>query len=303
MRIVFMGTPEFAVPSLKILVENGFDVVGVITAPDKPKGRGKKLATSAVKDYALEVGLNILQPTNLKNPEFQQTLRSLKADLQVVVAFRMLPEAVWGMPPIGTFNLHGSLLPQYRGAAPIHWAIINGETETGVTTFFLKHEIDTGEIIFQDKEAISYDDNVGSVYVRLMERGAKLVLKTAQAIATGDYPSFPQVVPENIKHAPKIFRETCEIDWDKPAEQVRDHIRGLSPYPAAWTTFQGKNLKVFAAEIIEVTLEAEIGEIQSDGKSCLHVRTGDGVLSLTDVQLEGKKRMPLADLLRGLNPS
>ena len=303
MRIVFMGTPEFAVPSLKILVENGFDVVGVITAPDKPKGRGKKLATSAVKDYALEVGLNILQPTNLKNPEFQQTLRSLKADLQVVVAFRMLPEAVWGMPPIGTFNLHGSLLPQYRGAAPIHWAIINGETETGVTTFFLKHEIDTGEIIFQDKEAISYDDNVGSVYVRLMERGAKLVLKTAQAIATGDYPSFPQVVPEDLKHAPKIFRETCEIDWSKPAEQVRDHIRGLSPYPAAWTTFQGKNLKVFAAEIIEVTLEAEIGEIQSDGKSCLHVRTGDGVLSLTDVQLEGKKRMPLADLLRGLNPS
>ncbi len=303
MRIVFMGTPEFAVPSLRILVENGFDVVGVITAPDKPKGRGKKLGTSAVKDYALEAGLNILQPTNLKSPEFQQTLSDLKADLQVVVAFRMLPEAVWDMPPIGTFNLHGSLLPQYRGAAPINWAIMNGETETGVTTFFLKHEIDTGEIIFQEKEPISYQDNVGTVYIRLMEKGAKLVLKTARAIASGDYPSRPQVVPDDLKLAPKIFRETCEIDWSKPAEQVRNHIRGLSPYPAAWTTFQGKNLKVFAAELVKTNLESEIGSIQSDWKTFLHVRTGDAVLSLTDVQLEGKKRMAVADLLRGLNPS
>lgn len=303
MRIVFMGTPEFAVPSLRILVENGFNVVGVITAPDRPKGRGKKLATSAVKDYALEAGLNILQPTNLKNPEFQQTLKDLKADLQVVVAFRMLPESVWDMPPIGTFNLHGSLLPQYRGAAPINWAIINGEKETGITTFFLKHEIDTGEIIFQEKEPIAYDDNVGTVYVRLMQKGAELVLKTAQAIVAGEYPSEPQVVPDELKHAPKIFRETCEIDWSKPAEAVRNHIRGLSPYPAAWTTFQGKNLKVFEAELIESDLKAEIGDIQSDWKTYLHVRTGNSVLSLTDVQLEGKKRMAVGDLLRGLNPS
>lgn len=303
MRIVFMGTPEFAVPSLRILVENGFDVVGVITAPDKPKGRGKKLATSAVKDYALEAGLNILQPTNLKNPEFQQSLRDLKADLQIVVAFRMLPEAVWDMPPIGTFNLHGSLLPQYRGAAPINWAIINGEAETGVTTFFLKHEIDTGAIIFQEKESISHEDNVGTVYIRLMEKGAKLVLKTAQAIATGDYPSTPQIVPEDLKFAPKIFRETCEIDWSKTSSEVRNHIRGLSPYPSAWTTFQGKNLKVFAAELVDDHLKSEIGDIQSDWKTYLHVRTGAGVLSLTDVQLEGKKRMAVADLLRGLNPA
>lgn len=303
MRIVFMGTPEFAVPSLRILVENGFDVVGVITAPDKPKGRGKKLATSAVKDYALEAGLNILQPTNLKNPEFQHTLKDLKADLQIVVAFRMLPEAVWDMPPIGTFNLHGSLLPQYRGAAPINWAIINGEAATGVTTFFLKHEIDTGAIIFQEKETVSNDDNVGTVYIRLMEKGAKLVLKTAQAIAAGDYPSTPQVVPEDLRLAPKIFRETCEIDWSKTATEVRNHIRGLSPYPSAWTTFQGKNLKVFAAELVEAHLESEIGNIQSDWKTYLHVRTGAGVLSLTDIQLEGKKRMAVADLLRGLNPA
>lgn len=297
-----MGTPEFAVPSLRILVENGFNVVGVITAPDKPKGRGKKLGTSAVKDYALEAGLNILQPTNLKNPDFQQALRDLKADLQIVVAFRMLPETVWNMPPIGTFNLHGSLLPQYRGAAPINWAIMNGETETGVTTFFLKHEIDTGAIIFQDREPISYEDNVGTVYIRLMEKGAQLVLKTARAIAAGDYSSSPQVVPDELKLAPKIFRETCEINWTGTAEQIRNHIRGLSPYPAAWTTFRGKNLKVFAAEQMNINLESEIGDIQTDWKTFLHVRTGDGVLSLTDVQLEGKKRMAVADLLRGLNP-
>lgn len=303
MRIVFMGTPEFAVPSLRILVENGFDVVGVITAPDKPKGRGKKIATSAVKDYALKAGLNILQPTNLKNAEFQQILKDLKADLQIVVAFRMLPEAVWNMPPLGTFNLHGSLLPQYRGAAPINWAIINGEKETGVTTFFLKHEIDTGAIIFQEKEQIAYGDNVGTVYVRLMEKGANLVLKTAQAIAAGDHPSTPQVVPDDLKLAPKIFRETCEIDWTKSAEAVRNHIRGLSPYPAAWTRFQNKNLKVYAAEITDAAPDTAIGVIDTDWKRYLHVRTGEGVLSLTDVQLEGKKRMSVGELLRGLNPS
>ena len=322
-----MGTPAFAVPSLRILVENGFEVVGVITAPDKPRGRGKKLATSAVKDYALEAGLNILQPTNLKNPEFQQELRDLKADLQVVVAFRMLPEAVWNMPPIGTFNLHGSLLPQYRGAAPINWALMNGETETGVTTFFLKHEIDTGSIIFQDKEPISYvdrthivvvrdgsiifqdkepisyDDNVGSVYERLMVRGAALVLKTVQAIDQGDYPSMPQDESGELKAAPKIFRETCEIDWTRTASEVRNHVRGLSPYPAAWTTFQDKNLKVYACEVSQEASKGALGEITTDWKTFLRVATGEGTLELTEVQLEGKKRMPTPDMLRGLNPS
>ena len=298
-----MGTPAFAVPSLRILVENGFEVVGVITAPDKPRGRGKKLATSAVKDYALEAGLNILQPTNLKNPEFQQELRDLKADLQVVVAFRMLPEAVWNMPPIGTFNLHGSLLPQYRGAAPINWALMNGETETGVTTFFLKHEIDTGSIIFQDKEPISYDANVGSVYERLMVRGAALVLKTVQAIDQGDYPSMPQDESGELKAAPKIFRETCEIDWTRTASEVRNHVRGLSPYPAAWTTFQDKNLKVYACEVSQEASNGALGEITTDWKTFLRVATGEGTLELTEVQLEGKKRMPTPDMLRGLNPS
>ena len=205
-----MGTPEFAVPSLQILVENGFNVVAVITAPDKPKGRGQKLATSPVKDYAVSQNIPVLQPTNLKSPEFIEELRSYKANLQIVVAFRMLPEVVWDMPEIGTFNLHASLLPQYRGAAPINWAIINGEKETGVTTFFLKHEIDTGNIIFQEKEPIEEDDNVGDLYERLMAKGANLVLKTVKAIQQGDYPQLPQDESGEIKHAPKIFKETCE---------------------------------------------------------------------------------------------
>lgn len=302
MRIVFMGTPEFAVPSLRILVENNLEVVGVITAPDKPRGRGKKVATSAVKDYALEAGLKVLQPTNLKNPEFQRELQDLEADLQIVVAFRMLPEAVWNMPPKGTFNLHGSLLPQYRGAAPINWAIMNGETETGVTTFFLKHEIDTGAIIFQEREPISYDDNVGTVYDRLMKKGAQLVLKTVDAIIKDEYPSIPQDVTGGLKAAPKIFRETCEIDWSRKAIAVRNHIRGLSPYPAAWTTFQGKNLKVFASEMSQIASAGEVGEITTDWKSYLRVKTGEGTLDLTQVQLEGKKRMSTPDLLRGLSP-
>ena len=211
LRIIYMGTPEFAVPSLQILVENGFNIVAVVTAPDKPKGRGQKLATSPVKDYAVSQDIPVLQPTNLKNPDFQAELKSYNANLQIVVAFRMLPVSVWDMPEIGTFNLHGSLLPQYRGAAPINWAIINGEKETGVTTFFLKHEIDTGNIIFQEKEPIEEDDTVGDLYVRLMERGAKLVLKTVQAIQAEDYPQDPQDESKEIKHAPKIFKETCEI--------------------------------------------------------------------------------------------
>ncbi|HRG79892.1 MAG TPA: methionyl-tRNA formyltransferase, partial [Cyclobacteriaceae bacterium] len=231
LRIIFMGTPEFAVPSLEILVQNKFNVVAVITAPDKPQGRGQKLTPSPVKECALKYNLPVLQPTNLKSPEFQEELKSYHANLQVVVAFRMLPEVVWSMPAIGTFNLHASLLPQYRGAAPINWAIINGEKETGVTTFFLKHEIDTGSIIFQDKETILETDDAGSLYERLMHKGANLVLKTVQAIEQGDYPSRPQSEAMEIKHAPKIFKETCEINWNQPSKKIIDFVRGLSPYP------------------------------------------------------------------------
>ncbi|MFN3316928.1 MAG: methionyl-tRNA formyltransferase, partial [Raineya sp.] len=234
MRIIFMGTPEFAVPSLQVLVENGYNIVGVVTAPDKPAGRGKQMQVSEVKQYALSQNLPILQPEKLKSPDFLAELQALKADLQVVVAFRMLPEVVWAMPPIGTFNLHASLLPKYRGAAPINWAIINGETETGVTTFFLQHEIDTGNIIFQEKEPISPTDTAGSLYQRLMHKGAKLVLKTVQTIEKGDVQTFPQV--GEITHAPKIFRETCQIDWNKTSTEIYNFVRGLAPYPAAWTT-------------------------------------------------------------------
>src|SRR6478736_2822685 len=247
LRIVFMGTPEFAVPSLEILVENQFSVVAVITAPDKPQGRGQKLSYSPVKECALKHNLPVLQPTNLKSPEFLEELRSYDANLQVVVAFRMLPELVWAMPSLGTFNLHASLLPQYRGAAPINWAIINGEKETGATTFFLKHEIDTGSIIYQEKETIKKDDTVGDLYERLMHKGAGLVLKTVKAIEEGKYPSVPQTAAE-IKHAPKIFKETCEINWHQASESVRNFVRGLSPYPAAWTILNEKVFKIFRVE-------------------------------------------------------
>ena len=299
MRIVFMGTPEFAVPSLDILVSHGYDVVGVLTAPDKPMGRGKKIGTSAVKDYAVEKGLHLLQPTNLKNPQFQEELRALKADLQVVVAFRMLPEAVWNMPPIGTFNLHASLLPQYRGAAPINWAIMSGETETGVTTFFLKHIIDTGRIIFQEKETIEYDDTAGSLYQRLMTKGSLLVLKTVEAIEKGGYPQMEQNEAQTLRGAPKIFRETCEIKWNQPAEAVRNHIRGLSPYPTAWTTLNGKILKVFNATVVQEASDRTTGELFSVGNALL-VKCEDLLIRLDEVQLEGKKRMTAEDLLRGI---
>lgn len=299
MRIVFMGTPDFAVPSLQILVENGYDVVGVITAPDKPKGRGKKLQGTPVKDYAESQGLKILQPTNLKNPDFVNELRALKADLQIVVAFRMLPEVVWSMPPLGTFNLHGSLLPQYRGAAPINWAIINGEKETGVTTFFLKHEIDTGNIILQDKEKISEEDNVGTVYERLMQKGSRLVLKTVQLIETGNYELSPQDENQELKSAPKIHKSTCEINWNESSESVVNFIRGLSPYPAAWSTIQGNNFKVFAAKIAEDVLTP--GQLKTNNKTEMMIGTRDGSVSITELQLEGKKRMKTEDFLRGFN--
>jgi len=297
-----MGTPEFAVPSLQILVENGFHVVAVITAPDKPKGRGQKLATSPVKDYAVSQNIPVLQPTNLKSPEFIEELRSYQANLQIVVAFRMLPEMVWDMPEIGTFNLHASLLPQYRGAAPINWAIINGEKETGVTTFFLKHEIDTGNIIFQEKEPIEEDDNVGDLYGRLMERGAGLVLKTVQAIQTGDYPQLAQNESGEIKHAPKIFKETCEIDWSKSSEEVYNFIRGLSPYPAAWTMINDTQFKIYKAEKLELTSAGEKpGDYSTDNKTYLHIQTGGNALSIKELQMEGKKRMEIEDFLRGNN--
>jgi len=296
LRIVFMGTPEFAVPSLDILVTNGWNIVGVITAPDKPQGRGKKLGVSAVKAYAEDKGLNILQPTNLKAPEFIAELKALDANLQIVVAFRMLPEIVWQMPALGTFNLHGSLLPKYRGAALINWAIINGEKETGVTTFFLKHEIDTGDILFQEKEPISDEDNVGTVYERLMNKGAALVLKTVEAIAKGNYKEQPQEIFEDTPTAPKIFRETCEINFEQPTEQVVNFIRGLSPYPTAWTTLMGKTVKVYKARKVEQKGEKEM---LSDSKTYLYLKTADGYVSIEELQMEGKKRMDIEEFLRG----
>ena len=298
LRIVYMGTPEFAVPSLEILVEHGYNVVGVITAPDKPKGRGQKLSVSPVKEAAEKLGLRLLQPTKLKSPEFQEELRSLNANLQIVVAFRMLPESVWDMPEIGTFNLHASLLPQYRGAAPINWAIINGEQETGITTFFLQHEIDTGNIIFQEKEPIHDTDTVGELYGRLMQKGAQLVLKTVDGIAEGDYPQVPQDDSGSLKMAPKIFRETCEIVWDQPTQRVYDFVRGLSPYPAAWTTVNDKQLKLYKVEKVPGKNLAP-GSYETDNKTELLFGTADGALRVLELQLQGKRRMNIEDFLRG----
>ena len=310
-RIVFMGTPDFAVESLKALVEKDYNVVGVITAPDKPAGRGRQLSESAVKQYAIQQSLHVLQPEKLKNPEFIAELESLKADLQIVVAFRMLPEIVWSMPPMGTFNLHGSLLPQYRGAAPINWAVINGETETGVTTFLLSHEIDTGKIMFQEKIEIAENDTVGDLHDRLMIIGAKLVVKTVDALAGGEVKAIDQENlighTDNIKHAPKIFKDDCCIDWTKDTESVRNLIRGLSPYPAAWTelTHSGKEevltAKIFAATRDNDSLPAAPGTLQTDGKKFLKIACPDGWLSITDIQLSGKKRMKTDELLRGFH--
>lgn len=308
-RIVFMGTPDFAVESLKALVENGYQVVGVITAPDKPAGRGRQLSESAVKKYAVENNLKVLQPEKLKNPEFIAELESLKADLQIVVAFRMLPEIVWNMPTLGTINLHGSLLPQYRGAAPLNWAIINGETETGVTTFLLSHEIDTGQIVFQEKAEIAENDSVGDLHDRMMEIGAKLVLKTVDALAEGTVVAIDQAQliddQERIKQAPKIFKDDCRIDWIKDTESVRNLIRGLSPYPTAWTELihaeksEILTAKIFAAVRDNQNLPAAPGTLQTDGKKFLKISCTDGWLSVTEIQLSGKKRMKIDELLRG----
>lgn len=303
LHIIYMGTPEFAVPALEILVENGWKIIGVITAPDKPRGRGLNLMPSPVKEAALKHGLKILQPTNLKSAEFQKELSELKADLQIVVAFRMLPEAVWNMPPLGTFNLHGSLLPNYRGAAPINWAIIKGEKETGVTTFFLKHEIDTGSILFQEKIKILEEDDMGQVYQKLMTLGAQLVLKTVKSIAAGVINPSTQDESKAIHHAPKIFKETCQIDWTQKAISIHNLVRGLSPHPAAWTTWGGKTCKLFKTAVkIETLNQKSPGEYETDGKSYLRFQTGEGIIEVLELQLEGKKRMKITELLRGYKP-
>ncbi|MFD0999056.1 methionyl-tRNA formyltransferase [Ohtaekwangia kribbensis] len=300
LRIIFMGTPEFAVPSLQILLENKINVVAVVTAPDKPQGRGQKIVYSPVKECALQYNVPVLQPTNLKSPEFLQELKSYNANLQIVVAFRMLPEAVWAMPSLGTFNLHASLLPQYRGAAPINWAVINGEKETGITTFFLKHEIDTGSIIYQEKETIYSDDTVGTLYERLMNKGGQLVLKTVRSIEAGNYPSLPQPTDIEIKHAPKIFKETCQIDWNKTSEQIRNFVRGLSPYPAAWGIINEKTFKIFKISIADKKSgETTVGLPDTDNKNYLYIRTSDGWISIDELQPEGKRRMSIQDFFRG----
>ncbi len=300
MRIVFMGTPDFAVASLDALVTAGFDVVAVVTAADKPAGRGQKLNESAVKKYAVEKGIPVLQPLKLKDPEFIEQLKGYQADLQVVVAFRMLPEMVWNMPAKGTVNLHASLLPNYRGAAPINHAIINGETTSGVTTFFLKHEIDTGDVIFSETVAIGPDETAGELHDKLMETGAALLVKTVKAIEDNAYNEQPQVQSADLKHAPKIFKEFCEIDWTQPVQQIHNLVRGLSPYPTAFTKLQGKNLKVFKAAIEHGTPAIAAGEYETDGKSYLKFAAPDGYLTLTDIQFEGKKRMKINEFLRGM---
>lgn len=308
LRIVFMGTPDFAVASLKALVENGYHVAGVITAPDKPAGRGKKLTESAVKKYAVEKGLKVLQPEKLRDPVFLEELKSLKPELQVVVAFRMLPEVVWGMPRLGTFNLHGSLLPHYRGAAPLNWAVINGETKTGVTTFMLEHQIDTGKILYQSEIEIGDNETVGDIHDRLMFAGADLVLKTVDSIAKEKVRPVAQselAGEEKIKAAPKIFKEDCKIDWTKDAQIVRNLIRGLSPYPAAWANLVHKEngrtvpCKIFFAQRVFAEETASPGSIDSDDETYMNVACGNGWLEITDLQLSGKKRMNTASFLRG----
>jgi len=303
LRIVFMGTPEFAVASLEALVNAGCNIVGVITAPDKPAGRGMKLTESAVKKYAVEQNLKVLQPEKLKNPVFIEELKALKADLQIVVAFRMLPEMVWNMPPMGTINVHGSLLPQYRGAAPINWAVINGEKETGVTTFKLKHEIDTGDILLQATMPIGEDESAGEVHDRMKELGAITLVETVKALADNSLAEQPQTSNLQsstfLKHAPKIFTETCKIDWGKTVDEVHNLIRGLSPFPGAFTNLHDKMLKVYASKKEIVGPLHSIGEVVSDGKSFVKFACSNGYVHLLAIQLEGKKKMLVEDFLRG----
>lgn len=301
-----MGTPDFAVESLKTLVDNNYNVVGVITAPDKPAGRGQKIMQSAVKKYAVANDLNVLQPTNLKSEEFLSELKSLDSNLQIVVAFRMLPEAVWNMPALGTFNLHASLLPQYRGAAPINWAVINGESKTGVTTFFLQHKIDTGAIILQEEIAIGENETAGELHDKLMEIGANLVLKTVQDIENEQVTPQPQNENQELKEAFKIFKPFCKIDWNKPIDQIHNHIRGLSPYPTAWTEFKhattGETVscKVFKTKKENEPHDLKIGSIITS-KTELKIAVTGGYLNLIELQLAGKKRMDIVSLLNGFD--
>lgn len=306
LKIVFLGTPDFAVESLRRIVEGGYNVVGVVTMPDKPAGRGHKLLQSPVKQYAVEKGLHLMQPVKLKDPEFVEELRSLDADLFIVIAFRMLPEVVWSMPRLGTFNLHASLLPRYRGAAPINWAVINGDTETGVTTFFLKHEIDTGDIIAQERVDILPSDNVGDVHDRLMMLGADLTIDTIESILNGTLKTIPQeqlIGETEPTPAPKIFKETCRIDWNRPAREIHNLVRGLSPYPAAWSVLTDDrkevgSVKIFETAVIDKEIDVKPGQIVIDG-SRLIVGCGDGQIEVLSLQTQGKRRMPTADFLRG----
>lgn len=320
LRIVFMGTPEFAVASLDALVKAGCTIAGVITAPDKPAGRGMQLQQSAVKKYAVENNLHVLQPEKLKNPEFIEELKALNADLQIVVAFRMLPEIVWNMPPMGSVNLHGSLLPQYRGAAPINWAVINGEKETGVTTFKLKHEIDTGDILLQESFPIGENDTAGEVHDRMKEIGARVLVETVKGLADRTLEERPQSLvkshesgvgsesttqdsglktPGSLKHAPKIFTDTCRIDFTKTAKEVHNLVRGLSPFPGAFTQLNEKTLKIYRSEKEIRSIGLAPGTYETDGKTFLKFACADGFILVKELQLEGKKKMTAEDFLRG----
>jgi methionyl-tRNA formyltransferase len=301
-RIIFMGTPEFAVASLEALLKAGLDIAAVVTAPDKPAGRGMKITESAVKKFAAGKGLKILQPEKLKDPLFFETLGSLRADLQIVVAFRMLPESVWNMPPMGTINLHGSLLPQYRGAAPINWAIINGETETGVTTFKLQHDIDTGDILMQESYPIGEDETAGEVLEGIKYIGAGLLVKTIKGLTDGTLNKTPQSLishADSLKPAPKIIPETCKINWDQPVTKIYNLVRGLSPSPGAYTFFDGKMLKIFKSKKEEITPAVSPGNFETDKKTFLKFVAADGYIHAEEIQLEGKKKMPVGDFLRG----
>ncbi len=306
MKIIFLGTPDFAVATLDAMVQHKLNVVAVVTAPDKPAGRGMKLQQSAVKKYAVEHHIPVLQPEKLKSEDFLNELKSYQADLQVVVAFRMLPEVVWNMPPLGTINVHASLLPNYRGAAPINWAIINGEKETGVTTFKLKHEIDTGDILLQEKVEIAETDNAGILHDKLMLTGAQLLVKTIEELQNNTLKIIPQTSltsgieqQTSLKHAPKIFTETCKIDWSKNTDDVYNLIRGLSPYPAAFTTVNDKKMKLFDVEKIIESHSFEPGKMETDNKKFIHFYCADGYISVKKLQLEGKTQMLVEDFLRG----
>jgi methionyl-tRNA formyltransferase len=298
-----MGTPQFAVTSLDALIMAGCDIAAVVTAPDKPAGRGQKLNESAVKQYAVQNGIKVFQPEKLKDPAFLDELKALNADLQVVVAFRMLPEVVWNMPSRGTINLHASLLPQYRGAAPINWVLINGEKESGVTTFFLKHEIDTGDILFTEKVTLTGHETAGELHDRLMYKGAGLLVKTVKGVESGRYNEHPQsqlAEGVELRHAPKIFKEDCLIDWNQPVSDIYNRIRGLSPVPTAYTSLNGKTLKIFRAEHDTGETGLPAGKFSTDNKTYLKFAAADGFVSLVEVQLEGKKQMEIKEFLRGV---